>query len=441
MSEKVKSQTIVDSSSYTWNTIFKAPPNGLSVPLEPSRGCLLDQNTCKKETADRATNFFPVLTARNSWDTIALPNFRSLPNWHFIQNDIIKKSNNKQEFDTNAIANPNANFNVKVYSLSYQNGSKLPPEFNGVIIPKWLDKSKPISFLIYFEHQPGQSKNTPFYHHFNPLGYDWMFFQIYSYVNYVVKNNGITSIVDMPILSSAISSFGLAYQLEQAQKQYVIILPHINREFSSNGKLRDYQFYSAEKVRDFISFVKTEILGPDDTSPLIASMACFSSGCTLLTSFIMDNLKSNNPIVQQFMKDELNEFLVFDPAQHKNLDIETVNALVAWHTNPIIKSSSKNKCIRFYGQKYYNQFKALGYTNNEPKEANFFKSNDNKIAIAYLPFQGNNGSKIWQNTYDTTFPTQPNNMANWNPCEKWYYVHHQIPALFLTDALRRSLIV
>lgn len=438
MSDTVQS-TIVDSSSYTWNTIFKAPPNGLSVPIEPSRACLLDQNTCKKETTDRATDFFPNLTARNSWDTIALPSFSNLPKWQFIQNDIIKKVNNKQEFDISGVTNPNANINVKVYSLSYQNGSNLPPEFIGVLIPKWLDKTKPISFLVYFEHQPGQDPSTPFFKHFNPLGYDWMFFQIYSYVNYVIKKNVDKKIVgdfnvDMPILTSPMSSFGLAYQLEQAQKQYVIILPHINREFSGN-KLKDYQFYSAEKVRDVISFVKSEILGPNDTSPLIASMASFSSGCALLTSFVTDNLNSNNPLVQQFMRDELNEFLVFEPTQINNLDIATVQALVAWNKNPLINNSSKNKCIRFYSQKYYKQFEALGYTNAKPKEANFFKSNDNKIAITYLPIRDDSGSSIWQNTFDTVLPNQSNSVTNWQ------YVHHEIPALFLTDALRRTIII
>ena len=186
-----------------------------------------------------------VLRAQQGLELGPLPNITTPISWPFLQRPILKKAANATYDVLNLafVAAPPAGYTVRIYNVTYTSAANAPPQVIGVAFPMDLDISKPPPFLVHFKHIPGQVAGTSLFKYFDPMGYDWLSFEIWGWLNFTAKAlpNGST-FVNMPFLSPQQASFGFCYQLRQANKQYVIVLPQISRIFDpATGRLRDYQ--------------------------------------------------------------------------------------------------------------------------------------------------------------------------------------------------------
>jgi hypothetical protein len=429
--------TLTDVTAATWKTLSN-PPDGLMAPVEPSSLCLQNTDNCKKETANRKDDkgFY---SRNKDWSPGPLPNMTNPISWPFTKSPIFKKSPTAtyQILDLNFVASPPAGFTVKIYKVEFKAGQQLSPRFVGVAFPMDLDISKLPPFLVHYKHVPGQDPSSSLFKYFNPLGYDWLFYELWGWMNYNAKQVGTKWAVDMPFLSLMQSSFGFCYQLRQANKQYVIVLPHISRVFDgASGKLKDFQLYSAQTLREILIDIQKDILNIKDEKLETVAISANSSGCNVLSTFLTENVKAaaTSKPVEEFMKNELNEIFILDPPE--NFGDAMVNSMTGWKALANNRDSSRKKCVRFYTHSFTKNFEALSGTKGGPftKGANgFWESSDKTVSLAYLPFV-KSGDDVWQRTHDEI-------LGNGDTISTFAFVHHVIPALFLTDAARRSLFV
>jgi hypothetical protein len=428
--------TLKDVTAATWQTLSN-PPDGTAVPPEPSALCLADVEACKDAVQDRVNE--KSWYARNTdWDPRVLPKITSPISWPFLNRPMLKKSSfaKWEIFDLAFVAAPPAGYKVKVYSVTFSSAN-VPPQFIGVAYPRDLDISKPPPFLVHYKHVPGQGSSSLF-KFFNPLGYDWLRFELWSYFVYNAGRfpNG-TMAVDMPFLSSQQFSFGFTYQLRQANKQYVIVLPQISRNFEVNGRLRDYQLYSAATLRNILIAIQKDILPIKDDSLSHVAISSNSNGCNVLSSFLTDNMMvmKQDAAVAEFMKDEFNEVFVFDPPE--NFADGMVSSLAGWRTLKSSRTPSKGKCVRFYTHTFAKGFENMADNRKNPFTKGtygFWESANQTTSLAYLPFSRNHDD-VWQLTYEEI---QPNGTM---PVSNFAFVHHVIPALCLTHAALSSVYV
>jgi hypothetical protein len=430
--------TLKDVTAATWKTLSN-PPDGTATPPEPSALCLKDVPTCKKDTADRATAK-PFYARNSDWNPRPLPNITKPISWPFLKSPIFKKSSIAKWDILNLafVASPPAGYTVRIYSVTYSSGANLPPAVVGVAFPMDLDISKPPPFLVHYKHIPGQVAASTLFKYFDPLGYDWLAWEIWGWLNFnAMLTPGGSFIVNMPFLSPQQSSFGLCYQLRQANKQYVIVLPQISRVFDpASGRLRDYQLYSAATLRNLLVAIQKDILSIEDESLFHVAISANSSGCNVVSTFLTDGVAAmkTDKAVDSFMRDELNELFVFDPPE--NFGDAMVPTIEPWRKLAPTSGPTQGKCVRFYTHSFTKNLATLAGGTNPFKSgvAGFWESKAKTESLAYLPFS-RDLDDVWQHTYDEVVP------GGTMPVSNFAFVHHAIPALCVTDAASRSLYV
>jgi hypothetical protein len=431
--------TLTDVTATTWTTLSN-PPNGTAAPIEPSAHCLRNVGRCKKETADRATAK-PDFARNTDWHPRPLPNITTPIAWPFLKLPLFKRSAIAKwdVFNLAFVPRPVAGYTIKIYKVSYKAGPELPPQFVAVAFPMDLDISKPPPFLVHYKHIPGQAENETRFVHFRPFGWDWLYFDIWNWWVYNARlQSGADYSVDMPFVSAQQFSFGFPYQLRQANKQYVVVLPQVSRVFDqATGQLRDYQLYSAPVMREILLEIQKDILSIQDKSLSHVAISANSSGCQFLAKFLADNMAAmkKNPTIETFMNDEFNEIFILDPGE--NFVDGMIAPISTWAKLSGGRANSKGKCVRFYTHTYPRNMTALtGEKGNPFKRGTngLWESPAKTITVAYLPFD-KNGDDVWQQTYDEFQPSGSLRVNNFD------FVHHAIPALCLTDAAARSLYV
>lgn len=427
--------TLTDVTTATWKTLSD-PPDGKATPPEASAYCLKDVKVCKKDVSDRVLNK-PYYARNSSWTPGKLPSITKPISWPFLQRPLFKKSATAtyQVFNLAFVASPPAGYSVKIYKVTYSKAG-VPPEFLAVAFPMDLDVSEPPSFLVHFKHIPGQGVTTLFTH-FNPLGYDWLHYDIWNWFVYndATLPNG-TRVVDMPFHSPQQFSFGFPYQLRQVKKPYVVVLPQISRTFDGT-RLRDYQLYSASLLREMLVAVQKDILEIKDDKLAHVAISANSSGCNVLTTFLADNLKAmkTDKVAAEFMTNEFNELFVLDPPG--GFGDAMVTSLAGWRKLKGTRSGHKGKCVRFYTRSHTKKFADLTDNGKDPFTAGthgLWESSDKRTTLAYLPYD-KWGDDIWQRTYDEHQPNGTLSVSN------FAFVHHVIPAMFVADAAAVSLYV
>ncbi len=446
--------TLKDVTAATWMTLSN-PPDGSAPPLAASAICLRDLTTCRKDIADRK-NDKPQYARNKDWDPLQLPKVTLPISWPFLQQPILKKAKyaTYDVLNLKFVAEPPASFIVKIYSVTFTWAAKAPPQFIGVAYPKDLKRDKPPPFLVHYKHVPGQAKPIPgqgkrippqlkhaltLFKYFDPLGYDWLSYEIWNWFVYNAwQEPGVGLIPDMPFWSRQQFSFGFCYQLQQANKPYVIVLPQISRVSEpSTGKLRDYQLYSASMLREILLAIQKDILSIKDETLSHVAISANSSGCNVLSTFLTENIAAakSDKTIATFMNEEFNELFVFDPAMKSDGDA-MVTLIDGWRKLLSSRGPSRGKCVRFYTRSYTKNFATLaGGTDPFKKNvADFWESSAKTTSLAYLPFL-ENADDIWARTYDEILPSRSMPVSNFD------FVHHVIPALCLTDAASRSLYV
>jgi hypothetical protein len=441
-----------DQTRRSW-AVLSNPPDGSITPPEASKLCLQNTAVCRTKTADRI-DLKPLLARNNSWDPLPLPNIVRPIAWPFPQPSLLTKDRSGSDIlALDFVPSPPAGYTVKIFAVTYAGGRQVPPHFVAVAYPQDLDISQPPPFLVHFKHVPGQARPPrpgepetrahTLFKYFDPFGFDWLFYEIWSWLNFDVKQTGVDRygplyLVDMPFIIAEQSSFGLCYQLRQAKKPYVIVLPQVSRIFYAN-KLLDYQFYSAEVMRDVLLAIQNDILSlPADKQEALGPVAISanSSGCNVLAGFLAQNMAQikANPVIGDFMRERLREIFILDPPENLADAEGTVQALAGWRglasTDP-----AKKKCVRFYSHTFLQGFAGLAggkqpFTKNV---AGFWEDGGKTTSLAYFPFLPG-GKDIWQRTHD-------HHIRNADKVSNFNFVHHVIPALFVTDAARRSLYV
>ncbi|MFG1951976.1 hypothetical protein [Micromonospora sp. NPDC048830] len=428
--------TLKDVTAETWRTLSN-PPDGLITPPNASSVCLLDVATCRKETADRI-NDKPLYARNSDWNPRPLPRLVKPISWPFLQQPIFRTppGSSSDILNLTFVPEPPAGFTVKIYSVTYRAGVNLPPQFIAVAYPMDLDISKPPPFLVHFKHQPGQGKR-PLFKHFDPLGYDWLAFEIWNWLVYNARRLPDAShVADMPFLAPQQFSFGLPYQLRQANKQWVLVLPHISRVFDmATGRLRDYQLYSSAMLRDILIEIQKDILPIKDDHLSHVAISVNSSGCQVVSQFLTSNVSAmkGDKAVAAFLNDELNELFVLDPPEAFNEAM--IDSLRGWLKLPA--GGGRGKSVRFYTHSFARNMTTLTGTKANPFTSGkngFWESATRNVSAAYLPFD-RQGNDVWQRTYRDILPGGRLTVSNFD------FVHHAIPALCLTDAAARSLYV
>jgi hypothetical protein len=429
--------TLKDVTAATWKTLSN-PPDGSATPPEPSALCLKDVATCRKETANRVKDK-PFYARNTGWNPRPLPSITKPISWPFLKRPIFKKSSIAKWdiLNLDFVAAPPAGYTVRIYSVTFTAGANVPPQFIGVAFPMDLDPSTPPPFLVHYKHIPGQGPG-PLFKYFDPLGYDWLRYEIWSWLVFNAGQlPGVGMLVDMPFLSDQQFSFGFCYQLRQANKQYVVVLPQISRVFDpATKKLRDYQLYSASMLRAILLEIQKDILGVEDEWLSHVAISTNSSGCNVMSTFLTENVAAAkaDKAAAAFMKDELNELFVLDPPE--NFGDAMVSSLEPWRKLASTSGPSKGKCVRFYTHSFTKNFATLAGGTNPFKSgvAGFWESAARTESLAYLPFS-RDLDDVWQRTYDEIVP------GGTMPVSNFAFVHHVIPALCLTDAAARSLYV
>ncbi|MEU7789875.1 hypothetical protein [Amycolatopsis sp. NPDC049159] len=431
--------TLRDVTATTWTTLSN-PPTGQAVPVEPSAECLRDVKTCKLQTANRKDEK-PFLARNRNWDPLPLPDVTKPISWPFLKPSLFKRSAFAKwdVLDLEFVRQPPAGYTVKVYSVTYD-GDERPPRFVAVAVPMDLDTSKPPPFLVHYKHIPGQDEKAHLFTHFRPLGFDWLYYDIWSWWVYNARPGAGGSVkVDMPFLSPQQGSFGFPYQLRHANKPYVVVLPQISRVFDqATRQLRDYQLYSAATLRTLLLAIQGDILPIHGDTLSHVAISANSSGCNVVAKFLTDNVAAakRDPTAGTFMNDEFNEFFVFDPPD--GFTDPMIAAAGGWSKLTSGRSTAKGKSVRFYTHSFPTATTALtgGKANPFTRGKNgLAESPDKRVSVAYLPFDARDGNDVWQQTYDENLPDGRLRVNNFD------FVHHAIPALCLTDAAARSLYV
>lgn len=442
MADRTIALILTDQTRRSWS-ILSDPPDGSITPLEANALCLQNTDVCRKDTADRI-KAKPFLQRNSTWDPHPLPHIEKPISWPFIQPSLLTKAKGKDILALDFVSAPSADYVVKIFAVTYAGGRQDPPYFVAVAVPTNLDKSQPPPFLVHFKHIPGQDpKHSNLFTYFNPFGFDWLFFEIWSWLNYnAMQTVSKDFVVDMPFLTPVQASFGLCYQLQQAKKPYVIVLPQVSRVFNGN-RLRDYQFYSADVLRNVLVAIQNHILSlPDEKQETLGPVAISanSSGCNVLSGFLAQNMAQlqTNPVVDDFMRERLREIFILDPPEQ--FGEETVQALAGWR-GLANADPTKKKCIRFYSHRFLRGFANLagGKQPFTQGVAGFWEDNTKATSLAYLPFVYG-GNDVWQRTHDQ-YVHNINKLHDADKVSNFDFVHHVIPALFFTDAARRSLYV
>lgn len=155
---------------------------------------------------------------------------------------------------------------------------------------------------------------------------------------------------------------------------------------------------------------------------------------------ITSTLASGDPISRNFLNTKVSEIYVFDPPEASgDADLHSV---ASWKN---ASSSVGTKVVRAYVHKLYptgfqDLFGAAAAAIQSDTPA-FLETPSGEASLVYLPIGADPTSNIWTRSCNAVtallsgIPGVPQCQ-----CASWSFekVHHTIPALFLTDAARRS---
>jgi hypothetical protein len=208
---------------------------------------------------------------------------------------------------------------------------------------------------------------------------------------------------------------GIAYQAEVSGKAPILVIPSTHGFLSDKDiakrELRD--FMDAEKVHAVLEEVQTYYswwLSYEFFSPALGrvAMAAASQGATQLSFFLASNEKHS------FCTDVLREVYLFDPtADDGNQNSSHVVRARAWAATGV---HAHDKMIRYYTQResFGHGLLLTGKPGSSGLAAPYVQTNGNVTAAA-LP------GAAWEALRGTPLDA-----------------HNLIPAVMLTDALRRS---
>ncbi|MFD0400933.1 hypothetical protein ACFVHI_22965 [Kitasatospora sp. NPDC127121] len=279
----------------------------------------------------------------------------------------------------------------------------------------------PAPFLVYFH--PGMAQNSPAFYNeprdrhdpttgsTYPFGWDYQFFGLLNYLQYIGD----------PFLTNPFAK-GLPLQIDGAARNVVLVLPLMR--VAGNPCDEISSFADATVLQEYLPEIQALMFrrsGNFQFGPIgRLGMASFSSGHAALTCFLGNTANQAHPLYL----DTLQEAYLFDP--HADLVSETLAPLTqvtAWAG----RGTSGTKTARLYTQNDPAQLSPLltqlGVT--APGPAPFDAATpDDRNSLTSLPLAA------WN-----TLATQQGSAV---PYANTGQVHQVLPALMLTDALRRS---
>jgi hypothetical protein len=283
------------------------------------------------------------------------------------------------------------------------------PKMIGVLWPDGVQRkadtaTRPVPYLVYFH--PNTAQNLPdAYAGAYPFSHDFPYFQVIRYMLYGQAFETLDPNVQLdPLLHDPFWK-GLAYQLTAAGKSLVIVKP-VSKPGPEVGSMMDAGTMELV-LREIGAFMfRAAGIHPNEAPPVgRVALASFSASTSLATLFLTKNAK------HAFLKDKLQEIYSFDPPG--TFRAGWFQAVGKWITD--------EKMARSYGQANdLASFQGLlGKGVTIPTTTPHFTSSaSGKRTCASVPI------KDWQAVTTMTVGFQE--------------AHQLVPALLLTDALRRS---
>lgn len=278
----------------------------------------------------------------------------------------------------------------------------------------------PAKFLIFF--RPGMAQNAPQFfedprdrhdpmtNQIYPWGWDYQFFGLLRPLRYFGD----------PLLDDPFSK-GFPYQIEASGRSVVLVMPLPRVAATPCDEITS--FTDAVFLQEYLEEIQAFMFrgaGNTNFGPIgRLGMASFSSGHALMTCFLSKPANRNHPLYL----DKLQEIYLFDP--HDGVVAEVLGALTqatAWAT----VGSSATKIARLYTQMGPNLIAPLlAQLGVAPANPPFHSQTpDGRKSLTCMP------REAWEALVQ--------GMASSVPYANTGQVHQAIPALMVTDALRRS---
>ena len=427
-----------DVTASTWSNRLPVP-DGRSVPRDPSALCLQNIDACRRGTKrDTPGIVLPHFLAATSWDpldfdgrsvNIGSGTSRLPPGWIFVQPGILGSAGDRLAMAFTAPAP--AGHTIRVFRTEIDHSVDVWPMSILVAVPAGFEPSRPFSMLVYLQNTPQQDPSD-FYRYFKPpFGWDWMVLQHWRWLNYS----------NIPLVQNW-NAFGLAYQLAQARKDFILVIPQMPVASVADDP-RMHPLLAGSVMRELL-IVLRDFLFPSAFEGRLdnVALAAFSDGNNVLTNFLTRNLgAAKSSADYTFLADEVNEIYCFDPPQENRFGSAVIEASLRWKTT---EKAGRQKVIRVYSQNFYDPVYHRLLPNARSAGlragAQFIGERSGRdVSLAYLP-RRTDGRDVWVNSGIEQYPrvlstaTTPYNRS----MASWENIHHWIPALFLVDAARRS---
>jgi hypothetical protein len=290
----------------------------------------------------------------------------------------------------------------ELVAVSYPT-SRMPPGWpKGAELQ--LPRSEPQPFLIFIKPGSGQNQEGFFNNGAYPWGWDFLFFGLFRILHYTGD----------PVMQDEFAK-GIAYQAEVSGKAPILVIPSTHGFLPDKDiakrELRDLM--DAEKVHSLLEEIQTYYswwLSYEFFAPALGrvGLAAASQGATQLSFFLAANEK------HAFCQDVLREVYLFDPhADDGNVNSGHVVRARAWAGSG---SNPSDKMIRYYTQREsFGHNLLLNGTAGATGLVPPYVETKGTVTAAVLP------ESAWQ-------------AVRGGPLD----AHNLIPAVMLTDALRRS---
>jgi hypothetical protein len=357
------------------------------------------------------------------------------------------------------------------------------PSIVAVSWPKALNPKniKSIPFLVYFRPKPNTTGDRwgPSYVGASslgeyPYGWDFLYYQFWAYLNY--RSDPLTYQEERwhpskdfllkagpPGLTETHEkfSFGLPYQIAASGKPVVLVFPLLHHERTLG------QFFKADVVQETLEAIHGHVLkkmGVQEPHPSLGSIAL--AGYSFSVDFVRQFLEAPNNVKHPLLTQSLKEIYLFDPSQHKDAGNRAIKAAVDWADRD---GASASRAIRVYSQTFFEKFEAVlgGRVADGPFSRESAKSN--KRSVTHLPIRtwmeaqeaARNAHRVdsLRKIYEGFGPrataeeksrafaqgreffradSDQSEYDKFNKVSDFFDVHFMIPAMMLTDALRKS---
>lgn len=357
------------------------------------------------------------------------------------------------------------------------------PSLVAVSWPKALDPKsvKNIPYLVYFRPKPnttgdrwgpsyvGASKLGNY-----PYGWDFLYYQFWAYLNY--RSDPLTYREERwhpskdfilkagpPGLreTSEKFSFGLPYQIAASGKPVVLIFPLLHHERTLG------QFFQADVVQKTLEAIHGHVLkksGVQEPHPPLGSIAL--AGYSFSVDFVRQFLEAPNNVKHPLLTRSLKEIYLFDPSQYEDAGNLAIKAAVNWADRD---GTSATKAIRVYSQTFFERFSDVLGSRVTDGPFSRESAKNNKRSVALLPIrtwmeaqeaarnsysmdslrkirQGfgpaataeEKGRAFAQGREFFRADSDQSEYDKHNKVSDFFNVHFMIPAMMLTDALRKS---